>query len=91
MFATYTEDLKDYFLKRAPAYELDNDFHPRLAKTLVASLAGLSRGDKVLDVATGTGYVAIELARRLGSRGLVVGVDISKPMLQQVSSQTEDL
>ena len=89
--ATYTEHLKDYFLKRAPAYEQDNDFHPRLAQTLVALLACISPGDKVLDVATGTGYVAIELARRLGSQGTVVGVDISKPMLQQVRSQTEDL
>lgn len=89
--ATYTEDLKAYFCKRASVYEQHNEFHPRLAKKLVASLADLQRGETVLDVATGTGYVAVELAKRLGSEGLVVGLDISKPMLKQVSKLLENI
>ena len=79
----YTDELKMYFSNRALKYEKDNDFHPRLARKLVEFLRP-NPGDKVLDVATGTGYVALEVARKLGRQGLVVGVDISKPMLEQV-------
>jgi demethylmenaquinone methyltransferase/2-methoxy-6-polyprenyl-1,4-benzoquinol methylase len=44
-------------------------------------LAGVSEGDRVLDVATGTGDLALEVASRLGAAGSVVGVDFSEPML----------
>ncbi len=46
-----------------------------------ADLAAVGDGDHVLDVATGTGDLAFELARRVGPNGLVVGVDFSKRML----------
>jgi len=38
-------------------------------------------GDHVLDVATGTGAVALELAKAVGQSGKVVGVDLSPGML----------
>ena len=44
-----------------------------------ADLAALGAGDRALDVATGTGDLAIELRRR-GAE--VVGVDFSEPMLE---------
>jgi demethylmenaquinone methyltransferase / 2-methoxy-6-polyprenyl-1,4-benzoquinol methylase len=47
-----------------------------------ADLAALSRGDRALDVATGTGDLAIELARRVGPDGEVVGSDFSAGMLE---------
>jgi demethylmenaquinone methyltransferase/2-methoxy-6-polyprenyl-1,4-benzoquinol methylase len=46
-----------------------------------ADLAAVSPGDRALDVATGTGDLAIELARRVGPRGEVVGSDFSSGML----------
>ena len=46
-----------------------------------ADLAALSPGDRALDVATGTGDLAIELARRVGPGGEVVGSDFSSGML----------
>jgi demethylmenaquinone methyltransferase/2-methoxy-6-polyprenyl-1,4-benzoquinol methylase len=46
-----------------------------------ADLAALGPGDRALDVATGTGDLAIELARRVGSDGEVVGSDFSEEML----------
>jgi demethylmenaquinone methyltransferase / 2-methoxy-6-polyprenyl-1,4-benzoquinol methylase len=45
-------------------------------------LAELSPGDRALDVATGTGDLALELARRVGAGGEVVGVDFSQRMLE---------
>lgn len=47
-----------------------------------ADLAAVSPGDRVLDVATGTGDLARELGGRVGPDGLVVGVDFSERMLE---------
>ena len=47
-----------------------------------ADLAAVGSGDRVLDVATGTGDLAIELERRVGSSGEVVGADFSEGMLE---------
>ncbi len=47
-----------------------------------ADLARVGPGDRALDVATGTGDLAIELAERVGPSGEVVGVDFSETMLE---------
>jgi demethylmenaquinone methyltransferase/2-methoxy-6-polyprenyl-1,4-benzoquinol methylase len=47
-----------------------------------ADLAALSPGSRALDVATGTGDLAFELARRVAPAGMVVGADFSDPMLE---------
>ena len=44
-------------------------------------LAAVAPGDRVLDVATGTGDLAFELARRVAPGGEVIGVDFSEGML----------
>jgi demethylmenaquinone methyltransferase / 2-methoxy-6-polyprenyl-1,4-benzoquinol methylase len=46
-----------------------------------ADLAAVGPGGRALDVATGTGDLAVELARRVGPRGEVVGSDFSEEML----------
>jgi demethylmenaquinone methyltransferase / 2-methoxy-6-polyprenyl-1,4-benzoquinol methylase len=46
-----------------------------------ADLAAVSPGDRVLDVATGTGDLALELAGRVSPGGEVIGVDFSERML----------
>jgi demethylmenaquinone methyltransferase/2-methoxy-6-polyprenyl-1,4-benzoquinol methylase len=46
-------------------------------------LARLRPGDRALDVATGTGDLALELARRGGPAGTVVGADFSDGMLER--------
>ena len=43
---------------------------------------GIGPGQRVLDVATGTGVAALLAADRVGPSGRVVGVDISLPMLR---------
>jgi demethylmenaquinone methyltransferase/2-methoxy-6-polyprenyl-1,4-benzoquinol methylase len=47
-----------------------------------ADLADLSPGDRALDVATGTGDLALELARRVAPGGEVVGIDFAERMLE---------
>jgi demethylmenaquinone methyltransferase / 2-methoxy-6-polyprenyl-1,4-benzoquinol methylase len=45
-------------------------------------LAALEPGDRALDVCCGTGDLALELKRRVGEQGEVLGVDFSEPMLE---------
>jgi demethylmenaquinone methyltransferase / 2-methoxy-6-polyprenyl-1,4-benzoquinol methylase len=52
-----------------------------------ADLAGIGRGSRVLDVATGTGDLALELARRVGPRGEVVGSDFAEAMLDRARAK----
>ena len=47
-----------------------------------ADLAALAPGDRALDVATGTGDLALELVGRVGSEGEVVAGDFSERMLE---------
>jgi demethylmenaquinone methyltransferase/2-methoxy-6-polyprenyl-1,4-benzoquinol methylase len=47
-----------------------------------ADLAAVGPGDRVLDVATGTGDLALELATRVAPRGEVIGSDFSEGMLE---------
>ncbi len=53
-----------------------------------ADLAALAPGGKALDVATGTGDLAVELARRVGPAGTVVGSDFSEAMLERAREKS---
>ena len=55
-------------------------WHYNIACRLV-ECADLQLEDKVLDLATGTGMVALEAAKKVGSLGKVIGVDISSGLL----------
>jgi demethylmenaquinone methyltransferase/2-methoxy-6-polyprenyl-1,4-benzoquinol methylase len=52
-----------------------------------ADLARVGPGDRVLDVATGTGDLALELARRVAPGGEVVGSDFSEGMLTRARTK----
>ena len=56
-----------------------------------ADLADLHPGDRALDVATGTGDLAIELAKRVGPSGEVVGADFSESMLKVAREKAPEL
>jgi SAM-dependent methyltransferase len=48
---------------------------------LALARADVRPGERVLDVGCGCGQTALELGRRVGPTGRVLGVDISRPML----------
>lgn len=54
-----------------------------------AELADVSPGDRVLDVATGTGDLALELATRVAPGGEVVGIDFSRRMLELARAKAQ--
>jgi demethylmenaquinone methyltransferase / 2-methoxy-6-polyprenyl-1,4-benzoquinol methylase len=56
-----------------------------------ADLAAVGPGDRVLDVATGTGDLAVELARRVGAAGEVTGSDFSEEMLARARAKAPGL
>ena len=56
-----------------------------------ADMAALGPGDRALDVATGTGDLAIELSRRVGPQGEVVGSDFSEGMLELARRKAPEL
>jgi demethylmenaquinone methyltransferase / 2-methoxy-6-polyprenyl-1,4-benzoquinol methylase len=66
-------------------YDLMNDLMSagthRLWKRFTLALANLRPGQRALDVAGGTGDLALGLARQVGERGLVVLSDINAAML----------
>jgi demethylmenaquinone methyltransferase/2-methoxy-6-polyprenyl-1,4-benzoquinol methylase len=74
------------FDRIASVYDLMNSvmtvgLHHRW-RSRAADLAAVAPGDRVLDVASGTGDLAIELARRVGPSGEVIGSDFSEGMLE---------
>src|SRR5688572_2491164 len=55
----------------------------------VIRAAGVTRGQRVLDLATGTGESALMLADAVGPTGTVAGADISMPMLRAAASKLD--
>ncbi len=75
----------DVFHSVAGKYDLMNDLMSmgvhRLWKRVAIERSGVKRGDKVLDVAGGTGDLAIKFSKLVGDEGLVVLTDINGSML----------
>jgi SAM-dependent methyltransferase len=71
--------IQAHFAARAATYSGGGD----ASLDLMLELAALRPGERVLDVATGTGQVLFPLARRVGPQGLAAGVDFTPEMLAQ--------
>jgi demethylmenaquinone methyltransferase/2-methoxy-6-polyprenyl-1,4-benzoquinol methylase len=56
-------------------------------RRFIREKADLSKGNKALDLCTGTGSVAVELTKGVGGEGLVVGLDFSRGMLRKAKEK----
>ncbi len=79
--------VRDVFDSVAPKYDLMNDLMSlglhRAWKAYTVAVANLRPGDKVLDIAGGTGDLARAFARKVAPGGTVVHSDINEAMLRQ--------
>lgn len=70
-----------YFDQRAMSYD-QAEVHHRVVTILLGG-ADVRQGMRILDIATGTGLLALEAAKHVGSGGSVLGVDVSEGMLAE--------
>ena len=79
------QKVADVFHSVAAKYDLMNDLMSfgihRLWKRFAISLSGVRRGQHVLDIAGGTGDLAMAFSREVGAQGRVVLSDINESML----------
>src|SRR5215831_16945194 len=61
------------------------------AQERLLALAALRPGERVLDVACGTGLVSLRAAMLVGPAGDVVATDISQDMVTRARRQAEDV
>jgi demethylmenaquinone methyltransferase / 2-methoxy-6-polyprenyl-1,4-benzoquinol methylase len=77
----------DVFSSVAAKYDLMNDLMSgglhRLWKAFAVTIAGVREGERVLDVAAGTGDLALQFAKSAGPRGQVWLADINRAMLER--------
>src|SRR5258708_9764667 len=57
--------------------------------TRMITMANVFAGQRVLDVGTGTGVVALEAAKAAGERGRCIGIDLSEEMLAMARANAD--
>jgi len=84
-------EVRAMFDRIAPRYDLMNRLMSmgldRRWRRLAAAAADVSLESRALDVCTGTGDLAFELAQRVGPSGKVTGVDFSEQMLERARAK----
>jgi demethylmenaquinone methyltransferase/2-methoxy-6-polyprenyl-1,4-benzoquinol methylase len=78
--------VKGVFDSVAPKYDLMNDLMSmglhRAWKAYTVIVANIREGERVLDIAGGTGDLALAFAKKVGKSGQVVHTDINEAMLR---------
>ena len=84
--------VRDMFAAIAPQYDTLNailSFNQHKAwRRLAVRMANVRPGDHCLDVCTGTGDFAIDLAQKTGKTGSVIGADFCEPMIRNGLDKT---
>lgn len=93
----YTGDKSEYvrnmFAGIAGRYDLLNDVlsfnRHRLWRNYAVELAKVQPGNSALDVCTGTGDFALDLYKKVGTSGRVIGSDFCEPMVRLGKVKTD--
>jgi demethylmenaquinone methyltransferase/2-methoxy-6-polyprenyl-1,4-benzoquinol methylase len=84
-----SEQIRLMFSEIAPSYDVGNDLLSfgvhRLWKRGLVRAARPKPGDRVLDLATGTGDIALLFSKAVAPGGEVVGVDFCRDMIEQAT------
>jgi demethylmenaquinone methyltransferase / 2-methoxy-6-polyprenyl-1,4-benzoquinol methylase len=92
--AEKAERVRGVFDAVADKYDVMNDLMSlglhRVWKSYTVAVAQCKEGDRVLDIAAGTGDLTRAFAKRVGARGLVVHSDINEAMLRRGRERLED-
>jgi len=87
--------VRSVFDSVAPKYDLMNDLMSgglhRVWKAYTLAVANLQPGDKALDIAGGTGDLALAFSKKVGKTGQVVHTDINEAMLRTGRNRLLDL
>jgi ubiquinone/menaquinone biosynthesis C-methylase UbiE len=78
------------FSRTASTYDTVGPRHFAYFARRLVEFAAVNRGDRVLDVATGTGAVLVVAAEQVGNTGQVVGVDLVPSMLSRAAAAVRD-
>ena len=88
-------EVRKVFDSVAPKYDVMNDLMSaglhRAWKAYTVMVANVQEGQQVLDIAGGTGDLALAFARKAGPRGCVVHTDINAAMLSTGRDRLLDL
>lgn len=85
--ATHSEDkVKKYYHWRASNYDAGSVFEIEHHLEAIR-LAEIQEGQRVLDVACGTGRATLDLAKAVGRSGFVEALDLSEDMLGQAQTK----
>ena len=87
--------VRSVFDSVAPKYDVMNDLMSvglhRVWKRYTLTVANPQPGDQVLDIAGGTGDLALAFAHKVGATGRVVHTDINEAMLREGRNRLLDL
>ncbi|HVN91021.1 MAG TPA: class I SAM-dependent methyltransferase [Candidatus Binataceae bacterium] len=76
--------------KRWVAYQEAMDRIWRPISEIALECAGVKAGEHIVDIGCGCGATALELARRVGPSGSVLGIDVSAPMLDRARQRAQE-
>src|SRR5512143_1382122 len=79
-----------YYTWRASNYDAGTGFEAEHHVEAIR-LAGIQEGQRVLEVACGTGRAAVDLAKAVGATGRLDALDLTEAMLNQARAKIESL
>jgi len=85
---THAQAAQELYSRLARIYDLFTDHEPAHHRRAL-ELAQVKGGERVLEVACGTGRATVEIARRIGREGRFYAIDLTEAMLKRAERKLE--